>query len=113
MERSSFMFWKVGLLVLALMEASSATLSPTGINYEVVALMAIKNDLNDPRNVLENWDSNSVDPCSWRMVTCTPEGSVSALGLPSQSLSGIISPAIGNLSNLQKKKKNASGSNSF
>lgn len=34
MERSSFMFWKVGLLVLALMEASSATLSPTGINYE-------------------------------------------------------------------------------
>nr|XP_023892102.1 protein NSP-INTERACTING KINASE 3 isoform X1 [Quercus suber] len=101
MERSSFMFWKVGLLVLALMEASSATLSPTGINYEVVALMAIKNDLNDPRNVLENWDSNSVDPCSWRMVTCTPEGSVSALGLPSQSLSGIISPAIGNLSNLQ------------
>ncbi|KAK7841804.1 protein nsp-interacting kinase 3 [Quercus suber] len=97
----SFMFWKVGLLVLALMEASSATLSPTGINYEVVALMAIKNDLNDPRNVLENWDSNSVDPCSWRMVTCTPEGSVSALGLPSQSLSGIISPAIGNLSNLQ------------
>ncbi|KAF3975941.1 hypothetical protein CMV_000851 [Castanea mollissima] len=101
MERSSFMFWKVGLLVLQLMEASSATLSPTGINYEVVALMAIKTALTDPRNVLENWDSNSVDPCSWRMVTCTPEGYVSALGLPSQSLSGIISPAIGNLSNLQ------------
>jgi len=31
---SSFIFWKVGLLVLALMGTSSATLSPTGINYE-------------------------------------------------------------------------------
>lgn len=45
----------------------------------VVALMAIKNDLNDPHNVLENWDINYVDPCSWRMITCTPDGSVSAL----------------------------------
>ncbi|XP_061992392.1 protein NSP-INTERACTING KINASE 3 isoform X1 [Rosa rugosa] len=92
---------KVGLLVLVLAEASSATLSPTGVNYEVEALVAIKSDLIDPHNVLENWDSNSVDPCSWRMVTCTPDGYVSALGLPSQSLSGILSPAIGNLSNLQ------------
>ncbi|XP_062158779.1 protein NSP-INTERACTING KINASE 3 [Alnus glutinosa] len=98
---SSFIFWKVGLLVLALMGTSSATLSPTGINYEVVALMAIKNDLFDPHNVLENWDINSVDPCSWRMVTCSPDGYVSALGLPSQSLSGTLSPGIGNLSNLQ------------
>ncbi len=41
--------------------------------------MAIKNDLNDPHGVLENWDSNSVDPCSWRMVTCSQDGYVSAL----------------------------------
>lgn len=45
----------------------------------VEALVAIKSDLIDPHNVLENWDSNSVDPCSWRMVTCTPDGYVSAL----------------------------------
>ncbi|KAH0991693.1 hypothetical protein GBA52_003176 [Prunus armeniaca] len=101
MGTTSFMLWKVGLLLLALIEASSATLSPTGVNYEVEALVAIKSDLIDPHNVLENWDSNSVDPCSWRMVTCTADGYVSALGLPSQSLSGILSPAIGNLSNLQ------------
>ncbi|XWS63688.1 hypothetical protein CRYUN_Cryun06bG0123000 [Craigia yunnanensis] len=63
--------------------------------------MAIKSNLHDPYNVLENWDSNSVDPCSWRMVTCSPDGYVSALGLPSQSLSGTLSPLIGNLSNLQ------------
>ncbi|KAG6714010.1 hypothetical protein I3842_05G181800 [Carya illinoinensis] len=103
MERSSLMLWKVGLLVLALIKSSSATLSPTGINYEVVALMAIKTDLVDPHNVLENWDINSVDPCSWRMVTCSADGDghVSALGLPSQNLSGTLSPKIGDLPNLQ------------
>ncbi|KAH0462286.1 hypothetical protein IEQ34_009861 [Dendrobium chrysotoxum] len=63
--------------------------------------MAIKNALKDPYNVLENWDINSVDPCSWRMVTCSPDGYVTALGLPSQSLSGTLSPGIGNLTNLQ------------
>ncbi|KAM6589333.1 hypothetical protein CsatA_011938 [Cannabis sativa] len=101
MKKSSFVLWKVGILILALVEASSATLSPTGINYEVVALVAIKNSLYDPHNVLESWDINSVDPCSWRMVTCSPDGYVSALGLPSQSLSGTLSPWIGNLTNLQ------------
>lgn len=88
-------------MVLLLMEISSATLSPTGINYEVVALVNIKTALHDPYNVLESWDINSVDPCSWRMVTCSPDGYVSALGLPSQSLSGTLSPWIGNLTNLQ------------
>ncbi|GAU33806.1 hypothetical protein TSUD_221440 [Trifolium subterraneum] len=85
---------------------SSATLSPSGINYEVVALMGIKTELNDPHNVLENWDINSVDPCSWRMITCTSDGSVSALGLPSQNLSGTLSPKIGNLTNLQSVRLN-------
>ncbi|KAK2977483.1 hypothetical protein RJ640_016111 [Escallonia rubra] len=101
MEKRGFRFWRLGLLVLVLLKVSSATLSPSGVNYEVVALMAIKNELIDPYNVLENWDITSVDPCSWRMVTCSPDGYVSALGLPSQSLSGKLSPGIGNLSNLQ------------
>ncbi|KAG6598228.1 Protein NSP-INTERACTING KINASE 3, partial [Cucurbita argyrosperma subsp. sororia] len=96
-----FLLWNPVFVVLALLQVSSATLSPSGVNYEVVALMAIKNDLIDPHNVLENWDSNSVDPCSWRMVTCSPDGYVSALGLPSQSLSGVLSPGIGNLSKLE------------
>lgn len=45
----------------------------------VVALVNIKSNLHDPYDVLENWDINSVDPCSWRMVTCSPDGYVSAL----------------------------------
>ncbi|XP_073137532.1 protein NSP-INTERACTING KINASE 3-like [Henckelia pumila] len=98
---NKFLFWKVGLMVLALFGSSYSTLSPTGVNFEVVALIAIKSDLHDPYNVLENWDANSVDPCSWRMITCSPDGYVSALGLPSLSLSGTISSGIGNLTNLQ------------
>ncbi|KAL2519550.1 Protein NSP-INTERACTING KINASE 3 [Abeliophyllum distichum] len=101
MESNKSLLWKVGLVVLALIKGSYSTLSPSGINYEVVALMAIKGDLNDPHEVLENWDANSVDPCSWRMVTCSPDGYVSALGLPSLSLSGTLSAGVGNLTKLQ------------
>ncbi|EYU28436.1 hypothetical protein ABFS82_12G119200 [Erythranthe guttata] len=101
MEIVKSLFWQVVLLVLAMVKGSYSTLSPSGVNYEVVALIAIKSDLHDPYNVLENWDANSVDPCSWRMVTCSPDGYVSALGLPSLSLSGTLSPGIGNLTNLQ------------
>ncbi|KAM3281602.1 protein NSP-INTERACTING KINASE 3 isoform X6 [Capsicum chacoense] len=94
--------WHVGLLVLTLMESLCyASLSPTGINYEVVALTEIKKALHDPYNVLENWDVTSVDPCSWRMVTCSSDGYVSSLGLLSQSLTGPLSPGIGNLTKLQ------------
>ncbi|XP_031500185.1 protein NSP-INTERACTING KINASE 3 isoform X2 [Nymphaea colorata] len=99
---SVFSRLRVGLLVVLMcVGASVATLSPSGINYEVVALVAMKSQLNDPYNVLENWDINSVDPCSWRMVTCSVDGFVSTLGLPSQGLSGKLSPGIGNLTNLQ------------
>jgi hypothetical protein len=69
------------VLAVILLPSSTATLSPAGINYEVVALMAIKTELQDPYNVLDNWDINSVDPCSWRMVTCSADGYVSALSV--------------------------------
>ncbi|XP_077237710.1 protein NSP-INTERACTING KINASE 1-like [Tasmannia lanceolata] len=82
---------------------SSATglLSPKGVNFEVQALMGVKESLEDPHKVLENWDADSVDPCSWTMVTCSPENLVIGLGTPSQNLSGSLSPSIGNLTNLQ------------
>lgn len=76
-------------------------LSPKGVNFEVQALMGIKASLMDPHGVLDNWDGNSVDPCSWTMVTCSAESFVIGLGTPSQNLSGTLSPSIGNLTNLQ------------
>ncbi|CAA6665529.1 unnamed protein product [Spirodela intermedia] len=101
MARKVLLSWALALLFFSWTEDSSATLSPSGINYEVVALVSIKMELRDPFNVLESWDINSVDPCSWRMITCSSDGYVSALGLPSQSLSGTLSPGVGNLTNLQ------------
>ncbi|TMX03766.1 hypothetical protein EJD97_014170 [Solanum chilense] len=86
---------------LALWSSAAGLLSPKGVNFEVQALMAIKVALKDPRGVLDNWDSTSVDPCSWAMVTCSSESLVIGLGAPSQNLSGTFSPSIGNLTNLQ------------
>ncbi|KAL8251150.1 hypothetical protein R6Q59_034843 [Mikania micrantha] len=80
---------------------SNGLLSPKGVNFEVQALMGIKASLLDPHGVLENWDADAVDPCSWTMVTCSAESLVIGLGTPSQNLSGTLSPSIGNLTNLQ------------
>ncbi|PKI75583.1 hypothetical protein CRG98_003984 [Punica granatum] len=89
------------LALLWLLTSASALLSPKGVNFEVQALMSIKASLMDPHNVLENWDGDSVDPCSWTMVTCSLDSLVIGLGTPSQNLSGTLSPSIGNLTNLQ------------
>ncbi|THU47237.1 hypothetical protein C4D60_Mb09t13390 [Musa balbisiana] len=71
-----------GLLVLVFLltwSPAAAVLSPKGVNYEVQALMGVKASLKDPHSVLENWDQDSVDPCSWTMVTCSPENLVIGL----------------------------------
>ncbi|CAL5421463.1 unnamed protein product [Camellia sinensis] len=81
--------------------SANALLSPKGVNFEVQALMGIRDSLDDPHGVLENWDVNAVDPCSWTMVTCSADKLVIGLGTPSQNLSGSLSPSIGNLTNLQ------------
>ncbi|KAL9226027.1 hypothetical protein vseg_001882 [Gypsophila vaccaria] len=95
--RDFFMFF--GLL-FCLFCSSFGLLTPDGVNYEVQALMDIRDSLRDPRGVLDGWDRNAVDPCSWPMVTCS-QGLVTTLGIPSQGLSGTLSPNIGNLTNLQ------------
>ena len=38
--------------------------------------MGIKDSLEDPHGVLDNWDGDAVDPCSWTMVTCSSENLV-------------------------------------
>ena len=45
----------------------------------VQALMGIKAFLADPHGVLDNWDGDAVDPCSWTMVTCSSESLVIGL----------------------------------
>lgn len=76
-------------------------LSSKGVNYEVQALIGIKNSLVDPHSALNNWDAESVDPCNWAMITCSSDRFVVALGIPSQNISGTLSSSIGSLPNLQ------------
>ncbi|CAL9759785.1 unnamed protein product [Musa acuminata subsp. burmannicoides] len=95
---STLVFWSAFFFLWTIV---TATLSPKGVNFEVQVLMGIKAYLVDPHGVLENWDQDSVDPCSWTMVTCSPENSVIGLATPSQNLSGTLNPSIGNLTNLQ------------
>ncbi|XP_010453748.1 PREDICTED: protein NSP-INTERACTING KINASE 1 isoform X2 [Camelina sativa] len=98
MTRSIFCF--LGLL-LCVLSSVNGLLSPKGVNFEVQALMDIKASLHDPHGVLDNWDRDAVDPCSWTMVTCSSENFVIGLGTPSQNLSGTLSPSITNLTNLR------------
>ncbi|KAF3948377.1 hypothetical protein CMV_025615 [Castanea mollissima] len=81
--------------------ASDNLLSPKGVNYEVTALMAVKIKLKDESNVMNGWDINSVDPCTWNMVACSAEGFVVSLEMASVGLSGTLSPSIANLSHLR------------
>ncbi|XP_022560086.1 protein NSP-INTERACTING KINASE 2 isoform X1 [Brassica napus] len=70
-------------------------------NFEVLALIEIKSSLIDPRGVLVNWDNAAVDPCSWDLITCSPDGFVLSIGASDQSLSGTLASSIGNLTYLQ------------
>lgn len=45
----------------------------------VEALISIKNALTDPHGVLSNWDEDSVDPCSWSMITCSTDNLVTGM----------------------------------
>ncbi|KAH9654240.1 putative LRR receptor-like serine/threonine-protein kinase [Citrus sinensis] len=68
---------------------------------KVDALVSIKRALNDPHGVLNNWDEDSVDPCSWAMITCSPENLVIGLLLQNNNISGGIPPQLGSLPKLQ------------
>ncbi|KAG1330220.1 Protein NSP-INTERACTING KINASE 2 [Cocos nucifera] len=87
-------------------------LSPKGVNYEVAALMSVKSKMWDEAGAMDGWDINSVDPCTWSMVGCSPDGFVISLypslmfpfriwEMARNDLSGTLSPSIGNLSHLQ------------
>lgn len=67
---SSFFFF----FIIVVVDVSSSLFV-----WTVAALMAMKNKMNDASNVLDGWDINSVDPCTWNMVGCTPEGFVISL----------------------------------
>lgn len=101
--------WLALLLLLAEIFSSLAyiahstdpPLSPTGVNDEVVALMSIKREIRVETGVMGGWDIDSVDPCTWAMVGCSPNGLVISLEMADNGFSGTLSASVGNLSHLQ------------
>ncbi|XP_057787805.1 probable LRR receptor-like serine/threonine-protein kinase At4g30520 isoform X3 [Salvia miltiorrhiza] len=90
------------LLLFSLPFFFTVTVSFEPRNQEVEALTAVREGLTDPHGALSNWDENSVDPCSWSMITCNSDNLVTAFGAPSQGLSGSLSWMISNLTNLKQ-----------
>ncbi|KAJ3695594.1 hypothetical protein LUZ60_000971 [Juncus effusus] len=68
-------------------------------NNEVDALITVKNNLSDPNGVLQTWNASNATPCLWKQVTCD-QNSVTKIYLGDASLSGVLSPQIGQLKNL-------------
>ncbi|KAG2264791.1 hypothetical protein Bca52824_071870 [Brassica carinata] len=93
-----FMF--LGFWAFNSVYAMDSLLSPKGVNYEVAALMSVKNKMKDETEVLSGWDINSVDPCTWNMVGCSAEGFVVSLEMASKGLSGTVSTNIGEFTHL-------------
>jgi hypothetical protein len=66
--------------------------------------MAIKLELSEPVGWLSSWNSTSSDVCQWTGVTCSRRHPVRVVSLDRtwRQLSGVISPAICNLTLLRK-----------
>ncbi|KAJ0096584.1 hypothetical protein Patl1_27561 [Pistacia atlantica] len=43
------------------------------------ALYSLRSNLQDPNNVLQNWDPTVGNPCTWFHVTCNSEKSVTGV----------------------------------
>ncbi|KAM3398119.1 leucine-rich repeat protein 1 precursor [Capsicum galapagoense] len=70
-------------------------------NSEGDALNAFKTNMLDPNNALQSWDPTLVNPCTWLHVTCNIQNSVTRVDLGGANLSGILTPQLGVLYNLQ------------
>ncbi|WOH04945.1 hypothetical protein DCAR_0624357 [Daucus carota subsp. sativus] len=93
-----FVIWSFGAFCLVLV--LNQFLSVSG-NAEGDALNALKNNLEDPNNVLQSWDATLVNPCTWFHVTCNNENSVTRVDLGNANLSGQLVTQLGQLPNLQ------------
>ncbi|KAK4404673.1 Leucine-rich repeat protein 1 [Sesamum angolense] len=90
------------LVFLALTVVSSSLVLPKARgNSEGDALYALRRSLSDPDNVLQSWDPNLVNPCTWFHVTCNQDNHVTRVDLGNSNLSGHLVPELGKLEHLQ------------
>lgn len=90
------MAWELLLLNLVIHPFSGVL-----ANIEGDALASFANNLNDPNNVLQSWDSNLVNPCTWFHVSCNTADNVYRIDLGNTNLSGKLVPQLGDLKSLQ------------
>ncbi|RAL51940.1 unnamed protein product [Cuscuta campestris] len=88
-------------LVVLLVAAVALAAGGVAGNSEGDALYALRRSLSDPDNVLQSWDPNLVNPCTWFHVTCNHENHVTRLDLGNSNLSGHLVPDLGKLEHLQ------------
>ncbi|KAL7194811.1 hypothetical protein ACSBR1_035109 [Camellia fascicularis] len=70
-------------------------------NSEGDALYSLRRSLLDPDNVLQSWDPNLVNPCTWFHITCNQANRVTRVDLGNSNLSGHLVPELGKLEHLQ------------
>jgi Leucine-rich repeat (LRR) protein len=89
------------ITLLCFQPATLAASTPTN-ETDRLALLKFKEMItNDPFNIFTSWN-NSIHFCNWHGIACGRKHQrVTALSLPGNSLSGSISPYIGNLSFLR------------
>ncbi|XP_075479913.1 LRR receptor-like serine/threonine-protein kinase FEI 1 isoform X5 [Primulina tabacum] len=98
MKVCSFVLLFSAALAATLLRECSLALSPDGI-----ALLEVKNSLNDSKNFLRNWNDSDDSPCKWIGISCgTQDSRVISINLPYMQFEGIISPTIGKLNRLQR-----------
>lgn len=65
------------LVILVLAMVSSSLLLPKARgNSEGDALYSLRRSLTDTDNVLQSWDPNLVNPCTWFHITCNQDNRV-------------------------------------
>ncbi|KAL3632636.1 Leucine-rich repeat protein 1 [Castilleja foliolosa] len=90
------------LVLIALTILSSSVVLPKARgNSEGDALCALRRSLKDPDHVLQSWDQNLVNPCTYFHVTCNSDNHVTRVDLGNSNLSGHLVPELGKLEHLQ------------
>ncbi|CAN6173502.1 unnamed protein product [Urochloa humidicola] len=87
----------MALLLLLLQLGMLAAAAAEGTDRD--ALLAIKAAVSDPSGKLRSWN-DTVHLCRWPGVNCTA-GRVTSLDVSAHGLTGMLSPAVGNLSHLK------------
>ncbi|KAF9609034.1 hypothetical protein IFM89_012474, partial [Coptis chinensis] len=90
------------ILIFSLLIFSFLSPTPTlSLNQEGLFLQQVKSELDDPDQVLSNWNERDDTPCKWAGITCdSVTNSVNSVDLSNSNLAGVFPLYFCNLHNL-------------